>query len=408
MYDASGALVGVRGILASGGYPSYFNRQGQRVFVEDPVLTFLGGTTGSIVVGNQLWYLRATTSASAITSVTPAPAEDLWQGGSPPQTSMTVALPSTLIGATPNIAPPGACRAPVPKCTTSTGQPGHQTCDFDSGTWTGGCEADGPPPSVTVGVFAPNTFKAPLGTYASFRGSVYDPIPPYDNSGTWTAPAGSGRIVQSGNDVRFYPYNLGQTILTLRSNTDPTKSVTATVTAPTGIPLADIGSNYPGEVNNCVQGDSGMKACTSGQTYHHNLIFYNDRGARTDYLNCGIDTGDFFAPASGCYINDHPGPGVGVSVNANFYFSTPGNHLTILLYPLSKLQWNVGHVDVKAWRLFFGGGVNNDGTPKPPPSPLPVVAGVDDVVGVCAVHSATGNLVVRTGQDRYLNGCRTQ
>ncbi len=99
VYDGSGSLVGVKGTLITVGTSSYYNRAGQLVTVDNPVVRFLGGTTGSFVVGNQLWYLQATDAASAVTTITPAPTEDVWTGSSPPASAASIAHSS---GLTPN------------------------------------------------------------------------------------------------------------------------------------------------------------------------------------------------------------------------------------------------------------------------------------------------------------------
>ena len=391
VYDSAGTLIGVKGTLISTNYATYYNSSGQLVRVDDPILSFLGGTTGTIVVGDQLWNLWTSDPAAAITAITPPPAEDVWVGA-PPTSSASASL-ALDVATRPN----ARGSAPIPylldgdTCTGSppvcyvNGQRGHKECDLDTLKWTG-CVVDGPPPTVSVTVFAPTTFSAPLGTFATFRGSVYDPYG-RDNSGTWSAPAGSGALVQWRSDtfytdVHFYPYQTYPTTLTFRSNIDPSQSATATVTVPFGSPLPDTGT-YPDQADDCVSGDSGTKACESGQTYHHNWWFYNDRGARTDYLVCSW---------IGCGINDRPGPGVVLTLFTNFYFHQSGTGLLQPVPATPRREYNVGHVDVKAWRLFVGGGGE--------------VPGVDDIAGVCAVHGSSGNLASRTGQDAYINGCR--
>jgi len=384
IHDEAGRLIGVRGTLISKNRASYFDRQGQRVPVDNPVLAFVGGTTGTIVVGNQLWDLRATTTAEAITSVSPPPVEDVWVGP-PPSVEASVQAGPPATGPMALLAEGSdGCRGAPPQCRTPDGRLGRRTCD--GGTWTGPCEYIAPIPPPTVTINGPPTVRVPLGTYASFRGNVYNPRPPYDMTGTWSVPEGAGSVEQFPfvepyyTDVRFYPYQA--TALTFRSNADPSQAATVNIVIPTGTPLADTGT-YPDEANSCVSGDQGMSACESGQTYHRDLVFYRDRGARTDYLAC----------TPGCDIKDYPGPNVTISVSANFYYVQPGTRLLVGVGAPPVREQNTGHVDIKQWAIFFGGS---------PPS----VPGVDDIVGVCALHSATGNLGSRTGQDAYLNGCR--
>lgn len=383
VYDSAGTLIGVKGTLVSNNYASYYSASGQLVRVDDPVVSFLGGTTGTVVVGSQLLNLRATVQSAAITAIIPPPPEDVWTGSSPPSSaSSAVSLAPAL-----NLAAPSGylitnkCSGSPPVCYVN-GQRGHQTCDFDSLTWTAGCVVDSPAP-VTVSVLAPTSFRAPLGTAATFQGSINDPFG-RDNSGTWSAPAGTGALLQSGNNVTFYPYVTTATTLTLKSNIDPTKSATAAVTVPFGSPLPDTGT-YPDQADDCVLGDSYTKACVSGQTYHHNFWLYNDRGARTDYVVCGL---------IGCGVKDRPGPQVVISLGVNFYFRQSGTGLLVRAPAGQQQVVNNGHTDIKAWRVFFGNSA--------PPS----VPGVDDIAGVCALHSSSGNLGSRTGQDSYINGCR--
>jgi len=241
-----------------------------------------------------------------------------------------------------------------------------------------------------VSIHAPTTLSVPLGTYASFRAEIYDPTSPYDNTGTWTAPDGNGSIIQYPfvdpyyTDATFYPYQFTPTTLTFRSNADPSRYATATIVVPTGTPLPDTGT-YPDQADDCVSGDLGMRACESGQTYFHNLIFIKERGSRTDYLAC----------TPGCSIKDNPGPNVTLSVSAIFFYRQTGTGVLVGVPAGLVRQTNTGHVDVKAWMVYFG----NGGPPQ--------IQGIDDIAGVCALHSASGGLGSRTAQDAYINGCRT-
>jgi hypothetical protein len=416
IYNSAGNLIGVEGMLISKNYSSYRNRSGQLVMVQDPILSFLGGTTGTLVVGNQLWNLQATTVAQAFTTVTSAPVEDVWSGPPPSQgsssspssqSSSSLLAASKLGGVVTSLLGDGGCGGHPPQCTTPDGRLGYLTCDYETGFWDLPCNPNQIAP-LSVSVNAPTTFRAPLGTYATFRGTIYDPVIPQNNNGMWTAPAGSGSVVQfplANNfytDVRFYPYSPFGATLTFTSQKDPTKSATATVLVPQGQPLQQ-GEPFADHADACVSGDGGMRACVSGQTYHHNFVVYRDRGSRSDYLVCGVDTGNWWMPASGCYIKDNPGPNVSLNVNANFYFAQPGTGLPVFVYSRGSNQTNVGHVDGKAYRVFFGVGVSDTGGIEGPP-PIPEFS-VDRIAGVCATHGASGNLSSKTSQDSYIRGC---
>lgn len=388
VYDGAGQLVGVKGTLITIGSPSYYNRAGQLVTVDNPVVRFLGGTTGSFVVGNQLWYLQATDAASAVTPITPAPTEDVWAGSSPPSSAASAAHLAEL---TATLSSGDRCTGSPPVCYVN-GQRGHKQCDFDTLQWTG-CVVDGPPPSASVSVAAPTSLNIPLGVYGVFQGSVYNPVAPYDNHGTWSAPAGSGSITQGPltntftTSGTFSPYNYGTTTITFASNAFPSVTATATVTIPTTSAL-QANDPYPSQIQQCVSGDQGTRGCLIGATYHNNWWLMNERGIGTTY---GVG-----AQGSNLYDNPYPGPRVALSANGYFYYNVPSGSTLLYSEPIGTgTFFNVSTVGVRRYRVFFVGGG-------------PGFKGVDDIVGACASHSGPSGLGGRTSQDAYINGCRTQ
>jgi hypothetical protein len=77
VYDSNGNIVGVEGQVTSLGYPYYIDGSGNRVYVTDPIMAYVGGTTGTFVIGSTLVNMTATTQAAAFSAVTPAPYENV-------------------------------------------------------------------------------------------------------------------------------------------------------------------------------------------------------------------------------------------------------------------------------------------------------------------------------------------
>lgn len=75
--DSNGDVVGVQGEVESDGYPFYVDGSGNKVYVTDPILSYVGGTTGTVVIGSTLVTLTATTQTAAFSTVTPAPPENV-------------------------------------------------------------------------------------------------------------------------------------------------------------------------------------------------------------------------------------------------------------------------------------------------------------------------------------------
>jgi len=390
VYNTAGALVAVQGSVVTQGRSFYYDRSGAKVYVSDPILAYIGGTTGTVVVGSALLTLQASTQAAAVTAVSPAPTENVWASAAPPSSSvasfslrgMQLPVGNSLIG----------CSLPVPTCRTPDGRPGRPMCV--DGEWTGCTPIT--QPTVTVTMF-PGSMTLPLGVAGNFTAGTTGT---YNYDVTWSTTGGSASGYVNGaiRGAYYTPSSPVGNTLTATSVADPTKSARATITVPSAPNWSDPGgySNYS---RRCVPGDNGTQACIDGFSFSSNWWVYKDRGGRTEYVVCGS------APDSPSTCrNPDALAGITVSVNPFYYYHySPLNQTRYA--GTRPTQFGNTRVESKEWRVWVVVNVSDQGTISPGTGGP--VHGVDDLAGECTTHGGVGNLRTRTAEPEYLPFCGT-
>jgi hypothetical protein len=390
--DTNGNVVGVQGEVASIGYPYYVDGSGNKIYVTDPILSYVGGTTGTFVIGSTLVTLTATTQTAAFSTVTPAPPENVTVTGyyaAYASLEPGSQLPSSK-GPTPQICT-NCCHGGPPTCQTSDGKAGHLQCV--NGVWRT-CVADptGPP---TVVVRPSSQVTIPLGLSVPLAADLYGL-----SGSNWTlswACGGGTFDSTSAMNVTFTPTLTGvwQPTATLTEVGYPAVSSSASVYAPQGPRYNDTGS-YGSTFEEGLSGTYGIVGL-QGNSYSDNFWVYVDRGAVSAFVVCGGSSPGIqaFWWGSNCVIPDRPGNQITLNLSLNFYYHSNSFQQTQYAYsPYIPGARNVGHIEQKVWRIFLSNG-----------GPVPQFHGVDDIVGECSTHAAAGGLFGRSANNSYLPYC---